>query len=157
MRVYLAGRNGKYMLMNYFLKERERDCNDKWIVKEEDLRIFLAGCRGRYDIIQEIPKIDLSKLCILESFYNIPKEVPEFIPVVKSFMLDSGAFSFLVGKGKNTDFEDYTMQYGEYVKKYHPTYFFELDIDSVVGYDKVLKYRKLLEEITNRQPIRVYL
>ena len=50
----------------------------------------------------------------------------------------------------------YCERYAEFIVKHNVEKFFELDIDSVVGYDKVKEYRKLIEKLTNRQVIPVW-
>lgn len=64
-------------------------------------------------------------------------------------MLDSGAFTFMRGNAK-VDWADYIKRYAEFINKYDVKYFFELDIDNIVGYEKVLEYRKLLERLTQK-------
>ena len=58
-------------------------------------------------------------------------------------------------KGK-VDWDDYVNRYIEFVNKYDIKLFFELDIDSVVGYEKVLEIRKRIERGTGRKPIPVW-
>lgn len=113
--------------------------------------------RGGYDpiIIQHRPYI-------LESFYYADEDTERLIPYYGDFLLDSGAFTFMGGsdftssKKANIDFEEYLERYADFVKRNKVEKFFELDIDSVVGYDKVLKYRAKLERLTGRQPIPVW-
>lgn len=70
----------------------------------------------------------------------------------KKLLIDSGAFSFM--HGQTSDFEDYTKKYRDFIKSNtnNPKIegFFEMDIDSVVGYEKVLEYRKQLEEVSDK-------
>lgn len=70
----------------------------------------------------------------------------------KSLLIDSGAHSFQ--HGKKVDFLDYTRKYVEFIKKNtdNPKIegFFEMDVDNVIGYEKVLEYRKILEEVSNK-------
>ena len=69
-----------------------------------------------------------------------------------SLLIDSGAHSFQ--HGKKVDFLDYTKKYAEFIKRNtdNPKIegFFEMDIDNVVGYEKVLEYRKILEEVSDK-------
>jgi hypothetical protein len=78
----------------------------------------------------------------------------ELIGKLKDFILDSGAFTFMQGSA-TVDFEDYTRKYAAFVVKHNIEKFFELDIESVVGWDKYLDLRKLLEDLTGRDPIPV--
>lgn len=95
---------------------------------------------------------------ILESFYYADKdEIQKLMPYFGDFLLDSGAFTFC-GTGKFTlnSVEDYLEQYADFINTYKVDKFFELDIDSIVGYEKVLQYRKKLERLTGKQCIPVW-
>ena len=71
------------------------------------------------------------------------------------FLLDSGAFSFMQGKGA-VDWDRYTEEYAEWINRYRITKFFELDIDSLVGIKEVERLRAKLERLTGKQPIPVW-
>lgn len=70
----------------------------------------------------------------------------------KKLLVDSGAHSFQ--HGEKVDFYDYTNKYAEFIKKNtdNPQIigFFEMDIDNVVGYEKVLELRKKLEAVSDK-------
>ena len=93
--------------------------------------------------------------CILESFYYADQWTEKTIPLLESFMLDSGAFTFF-SSGKHVDWDEYLEQYAEFIKRNRVGLFFELDIDSLVGYDRVKKFRCGLERMTGKQPIPVW-
>lgn len=57
---------------------------------------------------------------------------------------------------KSNDFDGYLTRYIEFIKKHDVKYFFELDIDSVVGYEKVKQLRKRLEKETGKRCIPVW-
>lgn len=66
-------------------------------------------------------------------------------------MIDSGAHSFQFGA--KVDFEQYTREYAEFIKKFdkpNVVGYFEMDVDNVIGYDKVLELRKILEEVSDK-------
>ena len=66
-------------------------------------------------------------------------------------LIDSGAHSFQ--KGKKVDWDEYTKQYAEFIKKFdRPNVigYFEMDVDNIIGYDKVLELRKVLEKVSNK-------
>lgn len=95
---------------------------------------------------------------MLSSFFYAEKMVDWIIPVFKHaefFMLDSGAFSFMTGSG-SADFDSYLTRYIEFIKKYDIDLFFELDVDSIVGYGKVKEMRKRLERETGKRCIPVW-
>lgn len=74
------------------------------------------------------------------------------------FLLDSGAFTFLNCKKKvsinylRTYLEDYI----GFINRYKIKYFFELDIDSIIGYESVKRMTQQLEQKTGKQCIPVW-
>lgn len=111
--------------------------------------LYLAGTK---DII---PYIEDKNISILESFYYVNNEFAEKIKYFKNFLLDSGAFTFLNTK-KEIDWNIYLEKYVDFINKYDIKNFFELDIDNIIGYDKVKLLRKKLIKLTNKQPIPVF-
>lgn len=67
-------------------------------------------------------------------------------------LIDSGAHSFQ--HGAKVDFDDFTRKYINFVKKWthHPKIvgFFEMDIDNVSTYEKVLIYQKELKKVSEK-------
>ncbi len=90
----------------------------------------------------------------LISYYylNETKQLEILLDISDEMLVDSGAHSFQ--HGKKVDFDEYTRQYVEFVKRHtnNPKIkgFFEMDIDNVVGYNKVLEYRKMLETVSDK-------
>lgn len=116
----------------------------------------MGGNQGRFIKKYESdipPMIDLS---ILESFYYADEWTEWAIPHLKNFMLDSGAFTFMTSHKGNVDWNDYLSRYAEFVNRNNVKLFYELDIDSIVGYEKVREMRKRLERETGKQPIPVW-
>ena len=71
-------------------------------------------------------------------------------------ILDSGAFSAIndkTGKYKNFDWDAYVKKYIAFIKQTNQKLFFELDIDCVVGLNKVEYYRKQIEDAIGLPPI----
>lgn len=93
---------------------------------------------------------------ILESFYYIDKDAERLLPYFGDFLLDSGAFTFMENTKTRVDWDEYLERYADFVKRNRIDKFFELDIDSVVGYERVLELRTKLERLTGRQPIPVW-
>lgn len=93
---------------------------------------------------------------ILESFYYADADTERLLPYFGDFMLDSGAFTFMQGKGGKIEWDDYIERYADFINRNKIEKFFELDIDSVVGYEKVKEYRKKLESLTSKQCIPVW-
>lgn len=118
------------------------------------MKVFLAATSSREAMGDELLEIPY----LLESFYSLQNEktLKRIIKHNKeNFLLDSGAFTFMSGTGK-ADFDEYLTKYIDFINKYDIKYFFELDVDSVVGYDKVKEYRKRLEKETGKNCIPVW-
>lgn len=123
----------------------------------ESMKVFLAGVapwrsEGLYDkaIIESRP-------FILESFYYCDADTERLLPYFGDFLLDSGAFTFCgTGGFSENKFEEYLERYADFVKRNKIEKFFELDVDSITGYEKVLQFRKKLETLTGKQPIPVW-
>ena len=134
-----------------------------------NLDIYLAGTNGRRWCVDlylaanwegvgkaYIPKEKMIGLSILESFYYADGWTEWAIPYMKNFMLDSGAFTFMTSHKGKVDWNDYLRRYADFINKNNVQLFFELDVDSVTGYKKVLEMRKFLERETGKQPIPVW-
>lgn len=121
------------------------------------MQLFLAGVApwrsgGGYD-----PIIRKFKPFILESFYYCDADTERLLPYFGDFLLDSGAFTFMQGNHNGViDWEEYIERYADFINKNNIQKFFELDIDSVVGYSKVLEFRRKLERLTNKHCIPVW-
>lgn len=114
------------------------------------MKVFLAATYTREKAFKN-KNIDY----MLESFFYVKPWQIERIPAMKMFLLDSGAFTFMSGTGK-ADFDEYLTKYIDFINKCDIKYFFELDVDSVVGYEKVKEYRKRLEKETGKKCIPVW-
>ena len=69
----------------------------------------------------------------------------------EEILIDSGAHSFQ--KGKKVDWLQYTKDYAEFIKKFdRPKVigYFEMDVDNIIGYERVLELRKILESVTDK-------
>ncbi len=93
---------------------------------------------------------------ILESFYYADGDTERLIPYMGDFLLDSGAFTFMQNSKSHINWNEYIERYADFIKRNKVEKFFELDIDSVIGYKKVLEYRKTLERLTGKQCIPVW-
>lgn len=90
----------------------------------------------------------------LMSFYYIKSktDIAEYIrDNTEQILIDSGAHSFQ--KGKKVGWVEYTEKYAEFIKKFdRPNVigYFEMDVDNIIGYNKVLELRKILESVSNK-------
>lgn len=97
-----------------------------------------------------------SKLLVLESFYYLNDWMLPYILNQWDFLLDSGAFSFF-GKQKDLlNWDTYLEKYANFINQCNVQRFFELDIDVVVGLDKVEQLRERLISLTGKLPIVVW-
>lgn len=128
-----------------------------------DMKLFLAAPLVNKDLTIKNPhydnSINLKDLFILESYHYITKQqwIYPLFKEFKSFLLDSGAFTFMTSmKGQKIDWQQYVIDYGNFVKKHDIKHFFELDIDPIVGLKEVERLRTLLEETAQRKCIPVW-
>lgn len=90
----------------------------------------------------------------LMSFYYIKgkrKLAEEIRDKSELIMIDSGAHSFQ--KGTKVNWEEYTRQYAQFIKEFdrpNVVGYFEMDVDNIIGYDKVLELRAILESVSNK-------
>lgn len=120
------------------------------------MKLFLAGQwpwrkSGLYDA-----HVKKYRPFILDSFYYADADTERLMPMFSDFLLDSGAFTFMESSKTHVDWDEYIQRYAAYINRNKVEKFFELDIDSIVGYEKVLQYRKELERLTCRQCIPVW-
>lgn len=112
---------------------------------------------GIYDRkLRERESDSVIQLAILESFYYADEWTEWVIPRISHFMLDSGAFTFMQGTSGEVDWDEYLQRYIDFINRNDVKLFFELDIDSVVGYERVLELRKKLEDGTGKKCIPVW-
>lgn len=119
-------------------------------------------CLASLDTGLLIPTCDVS-ICkyVLQSFYTATPTQMMLGKKADFFLLDSGAFTFMQsqkkGDGrKNIDFETYADQYIEFINKWDVDYYFELDIDDVVGIEEVERLRKKIEDGVGKPSIPVW-
>lgn len=131
------------------------------------MKVYIAGDNNKKKILREkIYGCDfftgenaLKGINILESFYYLRKN-EEFMTLVKhfgSFLLDSGAFTFMSGSHKGAiNWDEYVEEYAAFINRHDVKLFFELDIDSVVGLAETERLRAKLEMLTGKKPIPVW-
>jgi hypothetical protein len=171
LRVFLAGFGGRrHLLEPGFIEEQQMKIylagvgsGGSWRredriknVTGEDMNVFLAGVapwrnEGMYD-----KPIKQHKPFVLESFFYVDADTERLLPYFGDFLLDSGAFTFMTSSKNHVVWEEYIEKYAAFINKHNIEKYFELDIDSVVGYKKVLEYRKRLERLTSKPVIPVW-
>lgn len=146
MRVYLAGMNGRRELSIPYIPHEQAHA----------MKVYLAGehtVKNGTDIANQ-----LEKVYILESYIYVKdnKHFPLVHAATKDLLLDSGAYTFMRGRASSESFEQYTRDLADFIAKWSIKYFFELDIDQVVGLKEVERLRAILETCTGRQSIPVW-
>ena len=132
------------------------------------MEMYLAGENGKskimdnevFEFLQKIKSPLWDNISVLESFFYV-KDNRKF-PILyrggafKKILLDSGAYTFLSSAKSSIDWERYVGDYADFINKYDVRLFFELDIDKIIGLDKVEKLRDKLESLTGKKPIPVW-
>ena len=123
------------------------------------MKIYLAGVApcGRTGGVYD-NTIQTHKPYILESFYYTDDDTERLLPYYGDFLLDSGAFTFMSSRKTASDvaWEEYIDRYAAFIQTHNISKFFELDLDSIVGYEKTLEFRARLEKAASRQCIPVW-
>lgn len=115
------------------------------------MKLFLAGTSW----FPELLDVSMTSPYILESYAYFEEWQKPLITTSKMFLLDSGAFSIRQNSHK-PNYERYLRDYIDFINANDIQYFFELDIDNIIGYDKVKIYRKELENSTRKKCIPVW-
>ena len=71
-------------------------------------------------------------------------------------MLDSGCFTFMENSHITVDWKEYTYKYADFINRNNVDKFIEMDLDYIIGYERVLKLRALLESETGKKAIPVW-
>lgn len=120
-----------------------------------DMKLFLAESGGLWEAYFD--EKDFSHVYILQSYYYADDFTEKYIiPNASDFMLDSGAFTFMQDAKTRVNWDKYIEKYAEFINRNRIKKYFELDIDSVVGYNKVKELRARLEDLTGRASIPVW-
>lgn len=127
-------------------------------------KIFLAACSH---VKTPVVNSGIKPHYILESFMDLRSNTKKMSEYVKwclsadDFLLDSGAFAFMNKAKKANNFtvkqiNDYVKEYVDFINKYDIKHFFEMDLDCIFPYEKVVKARKWIERHTKKQCIPVW-
>lgn len=113
------------------------------------MKIFLSAIENDYSGIDKYFDKYKYMLC---SFYYLKDDIfQEVLEKSELMLIDSGAHSFQ--KGKKVDWVAYTKEYAEWIKKVDCDKilgYFEMDVDNIIGYEKVLELRKILEAASDK-------
>lgn len=119
------------------------------------MKIFLSAIEGQRNIPREIVKQYGRMKYNLMSFYAIKGKNVENANYIRdnseAILIDSGAHSFQYGA--KVKWDEYTKQYAQFIKEFdrpNVVGYFEMDVDNIIGYDKVLELRKVLEKVSDK-------
>lgn len=117
--------------------------------------VYLAGIETYHAYFGD-PNPDIYNLCTFFHYQN-KKEIPNYA-FSERHILDSGAFSVFRNPkaAKSFDWDLYVKKYISFIKATNQKLFFELDIDVVVGLEKVEYYRNQITDAIGIQPIPVW-
>lgn len=93
---------------------------------------------------------------ILQSYYYFRDFQKPLIKSAELFLLDSGAFTFMNTTKGNVDWNKYIDSYIAFIKENGVKYYFELDIDVIVGHEEVKRIRAKIERETGIKSIPVW-
>lgn len=122
--------------------------------QKQAMKVFLSSLDTGGDKMQGIAKLCRERplLWNLMSYYYIGKD-ETYAEMIRDsselVLIDSGAHSFQ--KGKKVDWIEYTKRYADFIVRFDRDSvlgYFEMDVDNVLGYERVLELRQLLHERT---------
>lgn len=121
------------------------------------MKIFLSALevkRGKKSLSRILVEQGIQMKYNLMSYYYLRKNLNDAYFIKENSQLviiDSGAHSFQ--KGTKVDWVEYTKQYAEFIKEFDEDKvigYFEMDVDNILGYEKVLELRKILESVSDK-------
>ena len=103
--------------------------------------------------------IDNRSLFTLQTFFDCRRwsktRQNEVIGAPEIFFLDSGAFTFM-NSGARVDWHEYARQYARFVAAHDIKYYFELDLDTIIGVEETKRLTAALEKEAGRRCIPVF-
>lgn len=127
------------------------------------MKIYLADNYSHFKCILKFCNYKKRKLpkFLLQTFYDLKnvrqKEIEMMLNTCDSFLLDSGAFTFM-NSGVKVNWKSYVDEYVEFINQYNIDKFFELDLYTLpdVGIERTIKIRKYIEHHTKKRSIPVF-
>lgn len=114
------------------------------------MKLFLSAIEGsEKQIIDRCIAEKVNLKYVLFSYYYLrkkPELLHKFKLIADEILVDSGAHSLQYGI--KIDYVQYTKEYAQWIIENDCDQiigYFEMDVDNIIGYDKVLELRKILE------------
>lgn len=122
---------------------------------------FSAFWQSVYALPKDYEKlVNISEMNILQTFARAETRMKKNLEKQKEFknyMLDSGAFTMMNSKSKQKfEIMDYAEKYAKFIKENDINQFIELDIDGVYGINIYKDCLHLIQDITGKNPIKVF-
>ena len=119
---------------------------------QKSMKIFLSSLEnGSKELIEQRRHFRWN----LISYYYSRKANYKLAETIRDkselILVDSGAHT--LQKGTKVDYLKYTYEYAEFIKQFdRPNVigYFEMDVDNILGYEKVLELRKILESVSSK-------
>lgn len=123
--------------------------------------VYIAGIKAIvYNKRKPVDTSIIKDAYLLSSYWELRgNSKNDFIHECKGHILDSGAFTAIndkTGRYNNFDWDNYCKNYIKFIKDHNQKLFFELDIDCVIGLNKVEYYRMMIEDAIGIAPIPVW-
>lgn len=121
------------------------------------MKVYLAGISGVKQWLLS-GKLKAEEMYALESFFSLQEWQKPLVGRFSSFLLDSGAFTFMQAAAKHgsVDWLSYADEYADFIKEYKIKQYFELDIDSLKDLRYVEMLRNRIEKRVGWQSIPVW-
>lgn len=121
------------------------------------MKLYLAGISGAKKWLND-GVVKAEDFNCLESFYSLGEWMRPYIPRFKSFLLDSGAFTFLnsAQKYSSVNWNAYADRYADFIRENGIKRYFELDLDGVIGLHNTERLRARIEARSGVQCIPVW-
>lgn len=115
------------------------------------MKIFLSALEQAQVLLDDVGPMHYN---LISYFYaqKKPALCQRIIQKSKLIMIDSGAHTFQKGKTK-LDWEEYTESYARFIRANECDKivgYFEMDVDKVIGLERVIKLRRRLEQETDK-------
>ena len=124
------------------------------------MKIFLSALEGAklnktINVADILIKEDVKLKWNLMSYYYIRDKNYELAQRIRDYseqiLIDSGAHSFQFGK--KVDWIKYTKEYASFIQKFDQPKvigYFEMDVENIIGIEKVLYLRSILENVSDK-------
>lgn len=121
------------------------------------MKVHLAGISGVKQWLLS-GELRAENIYALESYYSLREWQIPLIGRFASFLLDSGAFTFMQSAAKHgsIDWLSYADRYADFIKEHSVRNYFELDIDSLKGLQYAEMLRNRIESRVGWQSIPVW-